>query len=70
MRGLLRNLVTRLYFPEEPSNLTDPILQLVPGERRPTLIAQAGSKPGTLHWDIVMQQQEANAKPETVFFAW
>jgi protocatechuate 3,4-dioxygenase alpha subunit len=70
MRGLLRNLVTRLYFPEEPANLTDPILQLVPVERRSTLIAQAGSKPGTYHWDIVMRQQEANTKPETVFFAW
>jgi protocatechuate 3,4-dioxygenase alpha subunit len=70
MRGLLRNLVTRIYFADELANLTDPILQLVPAERRSTLIAQAGSKPGTLHWDIVMQQQEANAKPETVFFAW
>ena len=70
MRGLLRNLVTRLYFPDEPANLTDPILQLVPAERRSTLIAQTGGKPGTLHWDIVMREQESNAKPETVFFAW
>jgi protocatechuate 3,4-dioxygenase alpha subunit len=69
MRGLLRNLVTRLYFPDDPANLTDPILQLVPAERRSTLIARAGD-PGTLHWDIVMRQDEANSKPETVFFAW
>jgi len=70
MRGLLRHLVTRLYFPDEPANLTDPVLQLVPAERRSTLIAQASGKPGTLHWDIVMRQPEANTKPETVFFAW
>ena len=70
MRGLLRNLVTRLYFPDENANLTDPVLQLVPAERRSTLIAQPGSKPDTLHWDIVMRQQKENTKPETVFFAW
>jgi protocatechuate 3,4-dioxygenase alpha subunit len=69
MRGLLRNLVTRLYFPDDPANLTDPILQLVPAERRSTLIAQAGD-PGRLHWNIVMRQDAANSKPETVFFAW
>ena len=70
MRGLLRHLVTRLYFPDELANLTDPILQLVPAGRRSTLIAHSGSKPGTFHWDIVMREQKSNAKPETVFFAW
>lgn len=70
MRGVLRHLVTRLYFPEELANLTDPILQMVPAQRRSTLIAESGRDPNTLHWDIVMRQQEANTKPETVFFAW
>ena len=70
MRGLLRNLVTRIYFADELANLTDPILQLVPAGRRSTLIAHSGSKPGTFHWDIVMREQKSNAKPETVFFAW
>ena len=70
MRGLLRNLVTRLYFPDDPANSSDPILQLVPVDRRSTLIAQAGSGPGILHWDIVMRDQESTTKKETVFFAW
>src|SRR5688572_25212614 len=39
MRGLLKHLVTRVYFPDEASNEEDPILALVPAERRPTLIA-------------------------------
>lgn len=67
MRGLLRNLVTRMYFPEEPANGSDPILQLVPEERRATLIAEVGGEEGTLHWDIVTR---AGTKEETVFFAW
>jgi protocatechuate 3,4-dioxygenase alpha subunit len=38
-RGLLKQLHTRIYFADEPLNLTDPILALVPAERRATLIA-------------------------------
>jgi protocatechuate 3,4-dioxygenase alpha subunit len=70
MRGLLRNPVTRLYFPNEPSNLTDPVLALVPPERRPTLIAEATGTQNLLHWDIVMRQQDMQDNRETVFFAW
>ncbi len=29
-RGLLNHLVARLYFEDEPTNATDPILQYVP----------------------------------------
>ena len=58
------------YFPDDPANSSDPILQLVPVDRRSTLIAQAGSEPGILHWDIVMRDQQATPKRETVFFAW
>ena len=39
-RGLLKRLVTRLYFADSPQNEDDPILDLVPAERRPTLIAR------------------------------
>jgi protocatechuate 3,4-dioxygenase, alpha subunit len=39
-RGLLHHLSTRLYFSDEPANESDPILQLVPAERRSTLIAE------------------------------
>jgi protocatechuate 3,4-dioxygenase alpha subunit len=62
MRGLLKHLVTRLYFPDEPANADDPILYLVPEERRSTLIAKTRGQ-GALEWDIHLQGPE-----ETVFF--
>jgi protocatechuate 3,4-dioxygenase alpha subunit len=68
MRGLLRNLVTRMYFPDEPANAIDPVLQLVPEERRSTLIARAGAESGVLHWNVVMR--DLADSQETVFFAW
>ncbi len=64
MRGLLKHLVTRIYFPDEQSNAEDPILQLVPAERRGTLIAKkAGADARTLEWNVILQ-----GKDETVFF--
>lgn len=63
MRGLLRQLVTRVYFPGDPANATDPVLQLVPEERRATLIARPAAD-GALEWDIHLQGPD-----ETVFFA-
>lgn len=77
-RGLLKPLLTRVYFPDEPSNADDPVLRLVPLERRSTLIAgrsaEAGARngpanaaqnapPKILDWTIVMQ-----GRGETVFF--
>jgi len=64
MRGVLRRLVTRIYFPDEPRNAADYILNLVEPSRRATLIAQktAGS-PTVLEWNIVLQGSD-----ETVFF--
>jgi protocatechuate 3,4-dioxygenase alpha subunit len=67
MRGLLKHLVTRVYFPDEPANATDPVLKLVPAERRSTLVARraaAGTaERGAIEWDIVVQGEN-----ETVFF--
>jgi protocatechuate 3,4-dioxygenase alpha subunit len=64
MRGLLRHLVTRLYFPDEPSNAEDPVLALVPTARRATLISQRDmTEDGALSWDIHLQGED-----ETVFF--
>lgn len=64
MRGLLKRLVTRMYFPGEPMNGTDPILELVDVERRRTLVARAGIEDAkVLTWEIHMQ-----GKDETVFF--
>lgn len=64
MRGLLRHLVTRMYFPDEPSNDEDPILHLVPSERRATLIARRSEEDASiLLWDVILQGAD-----ETVFF--
>jgi len=62
MRGSLRHLLTRLYFPDEPANAEDPVLKLVPADRRATLIARAVA-PAALEWNIFMQGSD-----ETVFF--
>jgi protocatechuate 3,4-dioxygenase alpha subunit len=61
-RGLLKQVVTRMYFPDEPGNAADPVLALVPADRRPTLIARARG-PGVLAWDIILQGRD-----ETVCF--
>jgi protocatechuate 3,4-dioxygenase alpha subunit len=63
MRGLLKHLVTRIYFPDEPANAEDPILQNVPAERRATLVARPGTKAGELEWNVILQGPD-----ETVFF--
>lgn len=64
MRGLMRQLVTRLYFPEDPLNTSDPVLRLVPESRRETLIArQAAPEETILEWNVCLQGPD-----ETVFF--
>jgi protocatechuate 3,4-dioxygenase alpha subunit len=64
LRGVLRRLVTRIYFPDEPRNGADFILHLVEPARRSTLIAKkAEGGSGTLEWNVVLQGPE-----ETVFF--
>jgi protocatechuate 3,4-dioxygenase alpha subunit len=64
-RGMLRQVYTRLYFSDEAANATDPILTLVPEDRRGTLIAhkQAGTEPALYRFDIRVQGDN-----ETVFF--
>jgi len=63
MRGLLKHLMTRIYFPDEASNDADPVLQLVPETRRATLIARPVA--GALEWSVVLQGEN-----ETVFFEY
>lgn len=64
MRGLLRRLTTRIYFPDEPLNAGDRILQLVEPARRKTLILVPDAhRAGHFLWDIHMQ-----GDAETVFF--
>lgn len=62
MRGMLKQLSTRIYFPGEAANTQDPLLRLVPAARRDTLVARRKAK-GLLEWDIVLQ-----GRNETVFF--
>jgi protocatechuate 3,4-dioxygenase alpha subunit len=63
-RGLLKRLVTRIYFPDESLNASDAILDAVPAVRRSTLIARAESISSlpTFRFDIVLQGEN-----ETVF---
>jgi protocatechuate 3,4-dioxygenase alpha subunit len=70
MRGLLRNLVTRMYFPDEPANAADPVLLTVPAERRRTLVATPGAEADALLWDICLRDLPERRVQETVFFAW
>jgi protocatechuate 3,4-dioxygenase alpha subunit len=62
MRGLLKRLVTRIYFPDEPRNADDRVLRLVPVERRGTLVARQITR-DELEWDVILQ-----GDGETVFF--
>jgi protocatechuate 3,4-dioxygenase, alpha subunit len=65
-RGLLNHVFTRLYFDDDPANALDPVLQLVPAERRATLLARrAADQNGVAayHFEIVLQ-----GAGETVFF--
>src|SRR5579863_1568460 len=65
-RGLLRNLISRVYFEDEPANDSDNVLRAIPRHRRGTLIAQRDrERPGSYVWNVILQGRD-----ETVFFAW
>ena len=62
-RGLLRHLATFVYFPdEEGANRDDPVLELLEGPVRDTLIARRDGE--VLRFDIRLQ-----GEGETAFFA-
>ena len=64
-RGLLRRLVTRLYFEDAPENAEDPVLALVqdPARRATLLAKRVACDRAVYRFDIVLQ-----GKGETVFF--
>ena len=63
-RGLLRQLHTRIYSPDGDGLAQDPVLALVPANRRSTLMAVADPEsPTTWRFQIRLQGLE-----ETVFF--
>ena len=66
MRGILTHLYSRIYFSDEAAaNAADPVLKLVPAERRDTLIAkrQQGANGAVYKIDFQIQGDR-----ETVFF--
>lgn len=65
-RGMLNHAFTRIYFPDEAAaNRSDPVLALVPEDRRATLIAARDETASGVvyHFDIHLQGSR-----ETVFF--
>ena len=63
-RGILLQLHTRIYFAGDPANESDPVLAMVPGERRDTLMAELDpGKTGSWLFDIRLSGDR-----ETVFF--
>jgi protocatechuate 3,4-dioxygenase alpha subunit len=63
-RGILKRLSTRVYFAGEPANAADPILALVPQNRRAVLLAQPDAA-RTSHWIFDVRLR---GEGETVFF--
>lgn len=61
-RGLMKRLVTRIYFEDADGLDEDPVLSLTPPARRRTLIARR-TGPSEYRFDIVLQ-----GEGETVFF--
>ena len=64
MRGLLRRLVTRIYFPDEPGNAGDFALDLwMPGGEGRLIAKRIAGAGGLLKWNVIIQ-----GPGETVFF--
>ena len=64
-RGMLLHLYTRIYFDGEAANAADPVLALVPADRRTTLIAVRKSGAGNAVYVLDVHLQ---GDKETVFF--
>lgn len=63
-RGLLRQAVTRVYFPDDDLS-SDPVMASVPVNRRMTLIARSvAGQVGVFEWNVLL----GGDQNETVFF--
>ena len=63
-RGMTQQAMTRIYFDDAVANAADPVLALVPKDRRSTLIAKREADAATIYrFDIHLQ-----GGMETVFF--
>jgi protocatechuate 3,4-dioxygenase, alpha subunit len=61
MRGLLKPVLTRAYFPDEAANAADQVLAGVPDEQRSRLVGELDGD--TLRFDVRLQGEE-----QTPFF--
>jgi protocatechuate 3,4-dioxygenase alpha subunit len=61
--GLVRRVVTRIYFADDPGNDADQVLALIPVDRRPTLMARPGVEATEWMFDLHL-----SGPCETVFF--
>jgi protocatechuate 3,4-dioxygenase alpha subunit len=61
-RGLLKPVMTRIYFPGEDGNAADPVLSGIPADRRDTLVAVREDE-RSYRFDVHLQGER-----ETVFF--
>jgi protocatechuate 3,4-dioxygenase alpha subunit len=61
-RGLLKHQLTRIYFPDERANESDPVLSALDAEQRDALTAKP--EDGAFRFDIRLQGDR-----QTVFFA-
>ena len=64
-RGVLKQMVSRIYFSDEAANAADPVLDLVPPARRATLIARREQRDGAPVYRLDFKLQ---GDGETVFF--
>ena len=63
-RGLLRQAVTRVYFPDD-DHASDPVMASVPVNRRMTLISRSvAGQVGVFEWNVLL----GGDQNETVFF--
>ena len=61
-RGMTMQSMTRIYFEDEAATADDAVMNLVPADRRATIIAKK-TAPGVYRFDIHLQGDN-----ETVFF--
>ena len=64
-RGMLLHHYTRIYFEDEAANASDPVLALVPADRRATLIAKRKPSSGNVVYTLdVHLQNGGRRRPE------
>jgi protocatechuate 3,4-dioxygenase alpha subunit len=62
---MLVHLYTRIYFDGEEANAADPVLALVPADRRSSLVAARKASTGNVVYSLDIHLQGDN---ETAFF--